>query len=67
MQNREEIRNNQRVDQKHKVFKIAKEIMKTNLDVIGRHGIRNDDGVLDVNDECKKVVEKSFLKVWNKV
>lgn len=41
--------------------------MKTNLDVIGRHGIRNDDSVLDVNDECKKVVEKRFLKVWNKV
>lgn len=41
--------------------------MKTNLDVIGRHGIRNDDSALDVNDECKKVVEKRFLKVWNKV
>ena len=54
--NTEEIRNNWKGDQKYKVFKIAKKIVKTSLNVIGGHCIRNDDGVLEVSDEHKKTV-----------
>ena len=42
-------------DQKSDVFKIAKRIVKTNQDIIGEHCIRNDDGVLVVSDEVKKI------------
>ena len=35
------------------VFKIAKRMVKTNQDVIGKQCIRNNDGVLSVNDKDK--------------
>ena len=48
-------------DQKRDVFKIAKRIVKTNQDIIGEQGIRNDNGVLAVSDE-NKIARKSYDK-----
>ena len=44
---------------RYDVFKIAKEIVKTNQDIISEWAIRNDDGVLSVNDEDKKIAKLS--------
>ena len=44
-----------RDDQKCDVFKIGKRMVKTNQDIIGEQCIRNDDGLLAVTDEDKKV------------
>ena len=45
-------------DQKCYVLKIAKRMVKTNQDIIGEQCIRNDDGVLAVSDEDKKIAWK---------
>ena len=46
-------------DNRYDVFKIAKEIVKTNQDIISEWAIRNDDGVLSVNDKDKKIAKLS--------
>ena len=51
-----------RNDQKRDVFKIAKRIVKTNQDITGEQCIRNDNGVLAVSDENKKIAWKSYHK-----
>ena len=42
------------------VFRIAKIIAKTYSDIIGEECIRNDDGVLAVSDEDKKIDWRSY-------
>ena len=41
-------------------LKIAKRLVKTNQDIIGEQCIKNDDGVLTVSDEDKKIACKSY-------
>ena len=56
-------------DQKCYVLKIAKRMVKTNQDIIGEQCIRNDDGVLAVSDEDKKIAWKSYyedLFTWDR-
>ena len=40
-------------------FKIAKSVVITNQDIIGEQWIRNDDGLLAVSDENKKIACES--------
>ena len=47
-------------DQKYDVFKIAKRMLKNNQDNIGEQCIRNDDDVLAISDEDKKIALKSY-------
>ena len=47
-------------DQKYDLFKYAKRIIRTNEDITGQQYIRNDDRVLVVNDENKKMTCKSY-------
>ena len=51
-----------RDDQKQEVFRIAKTMVKDNRDIIGEQCIRNDDGVLAVTEEDKKVAWKSYYE-----
>ena len=44
---------------KYDVFKIAKEIVKTNQDMISEWAIKND-GVLSVSDEDKKIAWEGY-------
>ena len=47
-------------------LKIAKRLVKTNQDIIGEQCIKNDDGVLTVSDEDKKIACKSYhVKLFN--
>ena len=41
-------------------FKIPERMVKTSQHIIGEQCIRNDDGVLAVSDEDKKIVWKSY-------
>ena len=45
----------QREDHKCDVFNIAKKKVKTNQDIIGDQYVRNDDNVLAVSGEDKKI------------
>ena len=47
-------------DQKCDVFVIVKKMVKTNQGIIGEQCIRNDDGVLAVTYEDKKMAWKSY-------
>ena len=51
-----------RDDQKSEVFKIAKQIAKTNQDVVGEKCIRNDDGVLACSETEKKAAWKCYYE-----
>ena len=51
-----------RDDQKQEVFRIAKSLVKDNRDIIGEQCIRNDDGILAVSEEAKKVAWKSYYE-----
>ena len=51
-----------RDDQKWDVFKTARRMVKTNQGIIDEQGIRNDDGILAVRDEDKKMPLKSYLE-----
>lgn len=42
-------------DQKYNVLKIAKRMIKTNHNITGEQFTRNDDGLLDLSDEYKKI------------
>ena len=44
-----------REDQRNEVFKIAKQMKKTNQDVVGEKCIRNDEGNLASTEEEKKL------------
>ena len=48
--------------QNYDVFKIAKNMVKINQNIIGNQCIRNNDGVLAVRDEDEKVTWKSNHK-----
>lgn len=55
-------------DQKYNVLKIAKRMIKTNHNITGEQFTRNDDGLLDLSDEDKKIAWKSYYeKLLNKV
>ena len=47
-------------DQKYNVSKISKRMVKANQDIIGDQCTRNDDGVLTVNNEDKKITWRSY-------
>ena len=58
----------QQDDQKCGVFKIAKKMVKTNQDIIGEQCIKNDNGILAVKNEDKKIAWKSYHeKLLNRV
>ena len=49
-----------RDDQKNEVFKIAKQMTKTNQDIIGEKCVRDDTGELAFDDKSKKAAWKSY-------
>ena len=51
-----------RNDQKWNVLKIAKKMAKTNQGIIGENCMRNDNGMLAVSDEDRKIAWKSYLE-----
>ena len=51
-----------REDQRNEVFKIAKQMKKTNQDVVGEKCIRNDEGNLASTEEEKKLAWKSHYE-----
>ena len=51
-----------REDQRNEVFKIAKQMKKTNQDVVGEKCIRNDEGNLASTEEEKKLAWKSHCE-----
>ena len=60
-------------DQKSDLFKTTKRMVKTNQNVICELYVKNDDGVLEVNNEDKKIAWKSYHEklsitesAWNK-
>ncbi|KAK4300948.1 hypothetical protein Pmani_026889 [Petrolisthes manimaculis] len=51
-----------RDDEKNEVFRIAKQMAKTNQDIVGEKCIRNDDGVLAINEQDKKDAWKCYYE-----
>ena len=49
-----------RENQKGDLFKIAKRMVKTNQNIIGKQCIRNDEGVLTVSNKNKEIPWKSY-------
>ena len=49
------MKNNQKPD----VFTVTQRMVKTYQDIISKQCMRNDNGVLTVSDEDKKIVRKS--------
>ncbi len=49
-----------RDDEKGMVFKIAKQIVKTNQDVVGEGFVRDDKGELALDDSAKKEAWRSY-------
>ena len=49
-----------RDDQKNEVFKIAKQMTKTNQDIIGEKCVKDDAGELAFDDKSKKAAWKSY-------
>ena len=50
-----------RDDQKNEVFKIAKQMTKTNQDIIGEKCVRDDTGELAFDDKSKKASMEKLL------
>ncbi|KAK3896219.1 hypothetical protein Pcinc_000141 [Petrolisthes cinctipes] len=51
-----------RDDEKNEVFRIAKQMAKTNQDIVGEKCIRNDDGVLAIHEQDKKDAWKCYYE-----
>ena len=51
-----------RDDEKNEIFRIAKEIVKTNQDIVGEKCIRTDDGELAINEQDKKNTWKCYYE-----
>lgn len=52
----------QRVNLKYEILKIIKKMVKTDQDIFGEHGIRNDDDVLGINGENEKIAWEHYHK-----
>ena len=51
-----------RDDEKNEVFRIAKQMAKTNQDIVGEKCIRNDEGVLATSEQDKKDAWKCYYE-----
>ena len=49
-------------DLKFQAFKTAKRIVKTNQNIIGERCMINNDSVLPVSDEDKKIAQKNYRR-----
>lgn len=52
----------QRVNLKYEILKIIKKMVKTDQDIFGEYGIRNDDDVLGINGENEKIAWENYHK-----